>query len=271
MRRVPEGSTILFVHGAWVTARCWEPFQGFFSGRGYRCLAPNWPYRDAAPAELRRAPPEQLAGLGVRQIVDHYERAIRALPDPPVLVGHSYGGLFVQMLLDRGLGRAGVAISPAPPRGVLALYPTTIRSNFGVLRRWGGWRKIVPPSLDEFSYGFLNNIEPAQRRGIYEAQAVPETGRIFFEAAFALLDRGQATRVNFANSARAPLLITSGTRDHNVTAAMVRVNYGKYRASTARTEYREFSGRSHWVIAEPGWDDVAVQIHRWLASAVSIS
>ncbi len=236
--------TIIFIHGAWVTARCWDPFLGYFTDHGFTCVAPNWPYKDAPPDQLRNAPPPQLAGLGVTEIVDHYAQAIRALPERPILVGHSYGGLFVQLLLDRGLGRAGVAINPAPPRGVLALYPSTIRSNFSVLRRWGGWRKIVPPSFSEFAYGFLNNLAPSEQRRVFEAQAVPEPGRIFFQAAFALLDRQQATRVNFANPARPPLLITAGTADHNVTTAMVRVNHHKYRRSPARTDYKEFLGRS---------------------------
>ncbi|OLC53277.1 MAG: hypothetical protein AUH85_14570 [Chloroflexi bacterium 13_1_40CM_4_68_4] len=262
---------MLFIHGAWVTARCWDPFVAYFSTYGYSCLAPNWPYKDAPPAQLREAPPPQLAGLGVTEIVDHYARAIRVLPEPPILIGHSYGGLFVQMLLDRGLGRAGVAVSPAPPRGVLALYPTTIRANVGVLGRWGGWRKIIPPSFGEFAYGFLNNVPPAEQRAVYEAHAVPETGRIFFQAAFALLDGSKATRVNFANATRAPLLITAGTNDHNVTPAMVRVNYRKYRGSPAQTDYQEFPGRSHWVIAENGWEEVASYISGWLEALPSVS
>ena len=261
-----ESGTIVFVHGAWVTARCWDPFVRYFGERGYRCLAPSWPCKDASPAQLRASPPPQLAGLGVREIVDHYAAFIRTLPETPVIIGHSYGGLFTQMLLDRGLGRAGVAISPAPPRGVLALYPTTIRSNFSVLRRWAGWSKIIPPSFEEFSYGFLNTIAPSARRAIYDEHAVPETGRIFFQAAFALLDRAQATRVNFANPARAPLLITAGSADHNVTPAMVRVNYRKYRGSPVRTDYHEFAGRSHWIIAAPGWDAAAAFIAEWLGT-----
>jgi len=264
MRPVQPRPPILFIHGAWVTARCWDPFVGYFSAHGYSCLAPNWPHRDAPPARLRESPPPELAGLGVTEIVDHYARAIGVLPEPPILIGHSYGGLFVQVLLDRGLGRAGVAISPAPPRGVLALYPTSIRANFGVLRRWGGWHKIIPPSFGEFSYGFLNNVAPAERRAIYDAQAVPETGRIFYQAAFALLDGDKATYVNFANSTRAPLLMTAGTNDHNVAPAMVRVNYAKYRASPAQTDYQEFHGRSHWVIAESGWEEVASAVAAWL-------
>ncbi len=259
-------ATLLFIHGAWVTARCWDPFVRYFSDRGYACLAPSWPYKDATPAELRASPPRGLADLGVRDIVDHYARIIEAQPEPPVLVGHSFGGLFVQLLLARGLGRAGVALDPAPPRGVFALYPSAVRSNLDVLLRWGGWRAIVPPSFNAFAYGFLNNLAPAEQRRVFDAQAVPETGRIFYEDGFALLWPNSPTAIDFAKPDRAPLLLTAGTNDHNVVPAMVRATAARYRRSPARIELREFAGRSHWLIAEPGWEEVAASVEQWLAT-----
>jgi alpha-beta hydrolase superfamily lysophospholipase len=256
--------TIVFVHGAWVTARCWDPFVGWFSARGYTCVAPSWPHKDASPAELRVAPPAGLAGLGVTEIVDHYAGIIRDLTEPPILVGHSFGGLFVQLLLDRGLGRAGVALSPAPPRGVFALYPSAVRSNLPVLARWGGWRSIVPASFAEFAYGFLNLLPVNEQRRVYEEQATPETGRIFYQAAFGLLDPKRATALRGADARRAPLLMTAGSKDHNVVPAMVRGAYRRQRASAAPTDFHEFPGHSHWVVAEPGWEDVAAHVATWL-------
>ena len=132
------GKTIVLVHGAWVTPLCWENFSGYFESRGYTCLAPAWPYKDRSVDELRRSPDPNLGRLGLIEIVDHYDRIIRGLDAPPILIGHSYGGLFVQMLLDRGLGAAGVAIDSAPPQGVLPFSPTVIRANFGVLSTLGG-------------------------------------------------------------------------------------------------------------------------------------
>src|SRR5690242_15344221 len=112
--------TVVFVHGAWVTPGCFDRFGMRFEARGHPCLAPAWPYDDRPVEELRADPAPELAHQGVTEIVDHYDRIVRAQPEPPILVGHSFGGLFVQMLLDRGLGAAGVALDPAPPRGVLA-------------------------------------------------------------------------------------------------------------------------------------------------------
>jgi pimeloyl-ACP methyl ester carboxylesterase len=260
---IAMSQSILFIHGAWVNSRCWDPLFGWFTTRGYACTRPDWPHKDGQPRELRAAPPAGLAGLGVLEIVNHYAKLIRQFAEPPILIGHSYGGLFVQLLLDRGLGAAGVAISPAPPRGVFALYPSSVRSNVGVLTRWGGWRSVVPPSFGDFAYGFLNNLTPEDQRRVYEEQATPETGRIFYQAAFALLDHDKPTAINFHNRTRAPLLLTAGSDDRNVVPAMVRDNYRRY-DSPARTDFYEFAGRTHWVIAEPGWEEVARFVAHWL-------
>ena len=119
--------TVLFIHGGWVTPACWDPFVSFFESRGYRCLAPAWPGKDRS-VEAIRADPSPLAGLGIGEIVDHYDRIVRALDEPPIIIGHSFGGLFVQLLLDRGLGSAGIAIDTAPPKGVFPFYPTSLVS-----------------------------------------------------------------------------------------------------------------------------------------------
>ncbi|HEU5368594.1 MAG TPA: alpha/beta hydrolase [Ktedonobacterales bacterium] len=259
-------NTIVFVHGAFMTPLCWEKMLGYFEGKGYTCLAPAWPHKDV-PIEQLRKQPQALAGLGVTEIVDHYERVIRGLNEPPILIGHSFGGLFVQMLLDRGVGVAGVAIDPAPPRGVLPMG-TALKANAWILFTWRGWKKVIFSSLKAFSYAFVHTLPAAEQRAIYEKYVVPETGRIFFQAGFALLDLRQAVRVNFRNAARAPLLITAGLADKVVPALMVRANFKKYRGSPARTDFKEFPGQTHWLIAQQGWEDVAGYIETWLREVV---
>ncbi len=256
--------SIVFIHGAFVTPLCWEQFDGYFAAKGYACSAPPWPYRDQPIAELRSNPAPRLAHLGIAEIVDHYATIIKAMSEPPILIGHSFGGMFVQILLDRGLGAAGVAIDPAPPRGVLAFTPSAIRANGPALLTWMGWRHIVRMSLKTFRYAFVNTLPPAEQRAVYQRQVVPETGRIFFQAAFAPLRPSSPARVNFKNGRRAPLLITAGGSDHIVPASANRSNYGKYKGSLSRTDFKEFAGRSHWIMAEPGWEEVAGYIDNWL-------
>jgi pimeloyl-ACP methyl ester carboxylesterase len=257
-------STVVFVHGAWVTPLCWERFIPFFEARGHRCLAPPWPWKDRPVEDQRRSPAPELAHLGVAEIVAHYERVVRGLSEPPLLVGHSFGGLFVQMLLDRGLGRAGVAIDSAPPAGIPVYQWSALRSNLGVLLAPFGWRRVVRPSFGAFRYAFVHTLGPAEQRAAYERYVVPETRRIFFQAAQGMVYTRGATRVAFANSSRPPLLLIAGSDDRIVPASLNLANYRRYRFSPARTDFKVFPGRTHAIILQPGWEEVAQYAAEWL-------
>jgi pimeloyl-ACP methyl ester carboxylesterase len=257
--------TIVFLHGAWVTPGCWERMLPWFEARGYHCIAPAWPGKDRS-VEAIRADPSPLKGVGIGEIVDHYEKVVRSLddPEPPILIGHSFGGLFTQILLDRGLGAAGVAIDSAPPRGVWPFELTALRALTGALLRSVFGRRVVRWSFGEFRYGFVHTLSEAEARDEYDRQVVPETGRIFFQGAMAPIDPRSPTRVNFANGTRAPLLLIAGEADHIVPAVVNRRNLRAYGKSAARTDFREFPGRVHWIIAEHGWQEVAEHIAGWL-------
>lgn len=167
--------TVVFIHGGWVTPACWGPFVSYFAAKGYRCLAPAWPGKDR-PVEAIRADPSPLAGVGIDAIVDHYAGIIRELDEPPILVGHSFGGLFVQLLVDRGLGAAGIAIDSAPPKGIFAFAPTTLLSLGRILAIPFGWRKVVHWSYPEYRFAFVHTMAPEQQRQIWDAQIVPTQG-----------------------------------------------------------------------------------------------
>ncbi len=260
--------TAVFIHGAWMTPLCWESWTAFFAERGYRCLAPAWPYHDRPVDELRRSPAPQLGRLGAGEIVAHYARVVRGLAEPPLLIGHSFGGLWVQRLLDLGLGSAGVAIDSAPPRGVLPLQWRALRSTAGVLLTVAPQR-VVRLSFPQFRYAFTHTIPEAVQRAAYERHVVPETRRIFFEAAGALLDPASPVRVDFRNPRRAPLLLIAGGEDHIVPAVQNRSNFAKYRGSGARTDFREFAGRTHWIIGQDGWEEVARFAAEWAEAAAA--
>jgi pimeloyl-ACP methyl ester carboxylesterase len=255
--------TIVFIHGAWVTPACWEPFRGFFEERGYECIAPAWPGKDR-PIDQIRADPSPLLGVGLAEITDHYAQVVRALPEPPILVGHSFGGLIVQVLLDRGLGASGVAIDPAPPKGVFAFEPSAVRSLGSVLLTWRGWRKVVRWSYADFRYAFVHTLPENEARAAYDAHVTPETGRVFFQGALAGFSRHSPAAVDFRNAERAPLLILAGAEDHIVPAPVVGRNHRKYAASPAVTDFHEFPGRTHWIIAQDGWQEVAGFAQQWI-------
>jgi pimeloyl-ACP methyl ester carboxylesterase len=261
----PPPNTVVFVHGGWVTPACWDPFVSFFEARGYRCLAPAWPGKDR-PVEAIRADPSPLAGLGIAEIVDHYARIVRALDEPPILIGHSFGGLFVQLLLDRGLGAAGIAIDSAAPKGVFALAPTTLLSLGRILLIPFGWRNVVRWSYREYQYAFVHTMSAGEQQAIWDSQIVPDSGRPFFEAGFSFLDRNSPTRLDFGNPDRAPLLFISGDADRAMTPAVVRRMFRAHLASPARTEFRSFPGRTHWLIAQDGWEEIAQACVDWVGS-----
>jgi pimeloyl-ACP methyl ester carboxylesterase len=255
--------TIVFIHGAWVTPLCWEKMLPWFEGRGYRCIAPAWPGKDR-PVDAIRADPSPLRGLGIGEIVDHYAAIVRELSAPPILIGHSYGGLFTQLLLDRGLGAAGVAIDSAPPRGIWAYEPTALRSLLGALTRYLLGSKIVRWSFGSFRYAFVDTLPPAEARAAYDRQVIPETGRVFFQSAFALLNPRSPARLDFRRTGRAPLLLIAGAKDRIVPPVINRRNHRAYATSSARTDFREFPDRTHWIIAQDGWEEVAEAVAAWL-------
>ena len=257
--------TVLFIHGGWLTPACWGPFVSFFEARGYECLAPAWPGKDR-PVQAIRTDPSPLAGLGIGEIIDHYARIARALDEPPILIGHSFGGLVVQVLLDRGVGSAGIAIDTAPPKGIFVLEPTALLSVGRILLIPFGWRKVVRWTFPEFRYAFVHTLERRQARAIWEAQVVPDSGRPFFQSAFSMFDRSSPARVRFANPNRAPLLLIAGEADRAMTASIVRRTFRAYQASPARTELRTFPGRTHWLIAMDGWEEVAGACIDWIRS-----
>ncbi len=256
-------TTIVFLHGAWVTPACWEPFDGYFRERGYETIAPAWPGKNRTVAEIR-SDPSPLAGLGGQQIIDHYAGVIRSLPEPPILIGHSFGGLFVQVLLSQGLGAAGVAIDPAPPKGVIATQPSAFRALGSVLVKPGNRRKVVRWTFEQFRWAFTHTLSEADARAAYDRHVTPETGRIFFQGGLSALDRHSPFSVDFNKPGRAPLMIIAGGADRIVPASLNRANHRKYRAAPVPVDYREFPGRTHWIIAQDGWQEVAGHIADWI-------
>ena len=257
-----QDKTIFFIHGLWMTPRSWELFRGFYEQRGYRTIAPAWPRMKGEVEELRRDP-SALAGLGVTEIADHYEKLVRRLDEPPVLVGHSFGGLIVQILLDRGLGAAGISVDGVPPKGVLRLPFSAVKAASAVLRNPANYRRTVMLTYKQFRYGFANVMSESDARAAYERYAVPGPGRPIFQVAFANLDPNSETTVDRRNSQRAPLLLIAGTEDHQVPPAMDRENLKRYEGSTAVIEYKEFPGRSHLIMAQAGWQEVAEFALSW--------
>ena len=240
-----------------MNASSWRPWVERFESRGYRAIAPSWPHDDRPVAELRASPDPALGDIGVEEIVAHYEAVIRALDGPVVLVGHSFGGLFVQMLLERGMGTAGVAIDPAPPRGVLPSW-NALRAGLPVL--FGGG-PIAQMSFAQFQWGWTHTQPEAEQRAAYDNFVVPTPKKLYQQGANApftkllALDPTRRTQ---------PLLLAAGLEDRTVSASMVRATHRLQQGSPAPVTLKEYPGRTHWIVQQPGWEEVADDTIAWL-------
>ena len=125
--------TIVLIHGLFMTALSWENWVERFTIRGFRVIARSWPGMEGDIAALRRDP-SAVEHLGIGEIVDYYDALVRDLDDPPIIIGHSFGGAFTEILIDRGLGAAGVAIDAAAVRGIPKLPFSQLRAGFPVLK-----------------------------------------------------------------------------------------------------------------------------------------
>jgi pimeloyl-ACP methyl ester carboxylesterase len=205
--------------------------------------------------------------LGTTSLLDYaedLEKLIRELQVRPILMGHSMGGLLAQILGSRGLAKALILLTPASPRGIIALKPSVIKSFWSGLTRWGFWRKPFRQTFNEAVYSMLNQMPSESWKSIYD-QFVYESGRAAFEIGFWLFDSKGAARVD-ESKVTCPVLIIAGEKDRIVPVSITRKVAEKYkRVST----YKEFSDHSHWVIGEPGWQQIAEYIKEWLHQALS--
>jgi pimeloyl-ACP methyl ester carboxylesterase len=259
--------TIVLIHGLWMTPRSWDLFREFYQRQGYRVLAPSWPRLLNEVEDIRRDP-SALAGLGITEIADHYEKFIRSLDKPPILIGHSFGGLIVQILLDRGLGAAGVAIDSATPKGIEKLPFSAIKSVSSLLLNPVNYRRTVSLTFEQFKYAFANTMTESEARLAYRRDAIPGPGRPIFQVALANFNPWAATKVNYLNHQRSPLLLIAGAKDHLVPSVQNKINYQKYSRSKAITDYKEFPDRSHFIIAQEGWQEVAEYALLWAQSNI---
>ncbi|MCO1597246.1 alpha/beta hydrolase [Micromonospora sp. RHAY321] len=271
MGATPQGQvdTVVLVHGLWMTPRSWEGWADRYAARGLRILAPAWPGMDREVERLRDDP-APIAQQSIARIVAHYDRIIRTLVRPPIIMGHSFGGLITQLLVDRGLGAAAVGVAPAPVKGVLKLPLSTLRSGFAILRNPANRNRAVPFTPEEFHYAFGNTMSRADSDRAWQRYAVPGAGRVLFEGAFANLDPTSPARVDNGRNDRAPLLLMAGELDHVVPPSVVRSNAGLYQKSRALTAYEEFPGRSHFTVGQDGWEKIADYALDWALRAAAL-
>lgn len=251
--------TIVFITGAFVSHHGWKEWQNYFESKGYTTMAPAWPHKEGTAAELRNRQPNDtaLAALTMTELVDHYAAIIKALPEKPILIGHSLGGMLTQILLNRDLAQAGIAIHPAPPLGVFPYEFSFLKAGWKVLGLFTSLKKTYLMSFKDWQYAFVNGMSLEDQKKAYEENTIPESKTV---ARGALTS---AAKVDYEKP-HAPLLITSGDIDTIIPAHLNYRNYKKYKPNGSVLDYKEFKGRNHFVVGLPTWKEDADYILEWI-------
>ncbi len=247
---------VVFIHGLWVLASSWDNWAGLFEEAGYAAVQPVWP-DDPETVEEARANPDVFAGKGLAQIRDHTADVIGRLDKKPAVMGHSTGGLLCQMIADRGISAATVAIDPGPFRGVLPLPLSALKSASPVLLNPLNRGRAVTLTLDQFKYGWANALSEDEAKQLHEEFHVAAPGVALMQMANANVNPFTDAKLDPRNPKRGPLLIISGEKDHTVPWAIANASFKRQRRNEAVTEITEITNRGHSLTIDSGWREVA--------------
>ena len=249
---------ILFITGTFLSHNCWDKWKSYFESKGYKCIAPAWPYKDAPAEELRNRPANDAIALNtITSLTDHFAAVINALPEKPILIGHSLGGLIAQLLLQRELGVAGVAIHSFPPRGVNRFWLSFLKAIWEAMVLFSSGKQTYLMSFNKWRYTIANGMDYEQQKELYYLYAIPESKKIIREAFKCV------AKIDF-NKPHTPLLLTSGSNDKLIPASLNYTNYKKYAIDNSVTDYIEFKIHTHLVFGVPAWREEADVILHWL-------
>ncbi|MEO8527758.1 MAG: alpha/beta hydrolase [Pseudolysinimonas sp.] len=260
---IDTATPVVFIHGLWLHATSWRPWVDLFAARGFAPVAPGWP-GEPVTVEAARADAEAVANVGIDAITDHYAQLIAELPAPPILIGHSFGGMIAQKLLGRGIGAAAIAIDAAQFKGVLPLPLSSLHATLPVFKNPGNKHHAVMLDADQFQYAFGNELPRDESDALWDAWVVPSPALPLFQAATANFSLHSEASVDTRNEDRGPLLLIAGGKDHTVPEVITKAELKAYRKSSATTEFLEFADRGHSLTIDHGWREVADAALSWI-------
>jgi len=199
-----------------------------------------------------------IARKTVQGVTDHYLAAIALLQNKPAVIGHSFGGLIAQKIAGSGRSAATVTIDNAPFRGVLPLPISSLKSAFPVLGNPVNYGKAIALTLDQFKYGWANNLDDVEAKELHETFHVPAPAAPLFQAAVANCNPFSETRVDVKNTDRGPLLVIAGDGDHTIPPAISEATFKiQSKHNPGVTEIEHIPGRGQSLVIDNGWKEVA--------------
>jgi pimeloyl-ACP methyl ester carboxylesterase len=247
---------VVFIHGLWLLPSSWANWAQLFEEAGYSAVTPSWP-DDPETVEAARANPDVFAKKTLGQIADHTAEVMGKLTKKPAVMGHSTGGLLTQMIADRGLSAASVAIDPGPFRGVLPLPVSALRAALPVLKNPLNRGRAITLTFDQFKYGWANALGEDEAKQLYETYHVAAPGVALMQMANANLNPWTEAKIDTKNPARGPLLIINGEKDHTVPWAIAYASFKRQRRNEGVTEIKKIPNRGHSLTIDGGWREVA--------------
>jgi non-heme chloroperoxidase len=247
-----------------VHSAAWAPWLSKFEDAGYAPVAPGWP-GDADSVTATRANPTAVAGVSVQQATDYYAQIARSFATRPIVVGHSFGGLIAQKLLEAGVVSAAVALDPSGLKGVKALPIAQIRAVFPIISKKSNRSKGIALTRRQFRFAFGNALSKVEADRLFDNWSIPSTAVPVFETASQTKDVNSGTKLDTQKRDRGPLLITGSSDDHTVPEIVTRQSYELY-TGPARTDYHRFEGRGHSLTMDHGWAEVADLVLTWLTA-----
>lgn len=251
-----ESKTIVFIHGLFQNPNGWSEWKRYFESKGYTCYTPAYPYHEGNPTELRKNSNPKLGKLTFGEVIDSLAAFIDKLPEKPILIGHSMGGLAVQKLIAMNKGIVGVCIDAAPPKGIFSFKWSFLKANLPTISPFKG-NSICLPSVKWFHYAFCNTITMEQTEVEYNKFVVPESRNI---------PRSSTKKDGYVDFKKphAPLLFIAGEKDNIIPSSLNKKNFDAYKDKNSIKEFKEFAGRTHYICGQENWQEVADYIFGFL-------
>ena len=254
-------NSVLFITGAFVGNNCWDEWQTYFQSKGYTTSAPPWPHKDASVEELRARHPhndKELALLTLHELKEYHANIIKSLPEQPIIIGHSFGGLLTQLMINMGLGVAGVAIHSVPPKDVFPYEFSFLKAGWKALGYFTSIEETYMMSFEDWQYAFVNGMPFEEQHIAYETYCIPESKTVVRDGTT------KEAHIDFKKP-HVPLLITAGDTDHIMPAHLNNRNFKAYSQDNGSvTDYKLFQNRNHFVLGQSTWQEDADYILEWL-------